>query len=423
MYNFYKMDNGLRVVLEHIDYVNSVSVGVWVENGSRNENSTNNGISHFIEHMLFKGTKTRTSKDIAEVIEGHGGQINAFTTRESTCFYTKTLDNHLEDSLDVLSDMLFNSLFDEEEIKKESKVIIEEISMSEDSPEDVVSDLHYLTIWGNDPITYPILGTEKIVKELNRDTIIRYIKSYYIPENSVISICGNLTNTNVEQLIEKYFGHWKGENNKITTYTKPEIGKAILLKNKEIEQTHISIGLKGIEVGSEDLYTLALINSYFGGGATSLLFQKLREELGLCYSIYSYVSPYINTGAISIYSAVNSKFVYEAINSISVEVKNFISTGIEETKLSKLKDQLKGNYLLGLENTMSRMFSNGKNALFLNKINSPKDIINKIDIINGEKVKDVMDKTFRHGILNAAVVGKKLKEEKLRSVLTNSFKL
>ena len=209
MYNLFKLDNGLRVVVENIEYVNSVSVGLWVENGSRNENARNSGISHFIEHMLFKGTSDRTAKQIAEAIEDVGGQINAFTGREATCFYIKALDTYLELSLDILSDMLFNSNFSEDEIEKEKGVIIEEINMSEDSPEDVLTDLHTKAIWNTDSISLPILGTMDTVKSFSRKMIVDYIDSYYIPENSVISISGKFDMKNIEKLVRKIF--WKME--------------------------------------------------------------------------------------------------------------------------------------------------------------------------------------------------------------------
>ena len=223
MYNLFKLDNGLRVVVENIGYVNSVSVGLWIENGSRNENVRNSGISHFIEHMLFKGTCHRTAKKIAEEIEDVGGQINAFTGREATCFYIKALDTHLDLSLDILSDMLFNSNFLEEEIEKEKGVVFEEINMSEDSPEDVLSDLHTKAIWDRDSISLPILGTMDTVKSFTRKDILDYIESYYIPENSVISISGKFDMNNIEKLVEKYFGKWNSKNKNITKYSSPEI--------------------------------------------------------------------------------------------------------------------------------------------------------------------------------------------------------
>jgi predicted Zn-dependent peptidase len=420
MYNWFKLSNGLRVVVESIDYVNSVSVGLWVENGSRNESPENNGISHFIEHMLFKGTENRSAKALAEEIEDVGGQINAFTGKEATCFYIKALDTHLELSLDILSDMLFNSKFREEDIEKEKGVVIEEISMSEDSPEDVLSELHNKAIWDEDSISLPILGTVDTVKSFTREQLIDYVSSSYIPENSVISICGKIDLTKIQVVLERFFGEWKCANKKVTNYSAPHIMNNNLYRVKSIEQLHISLGIPGIPMGDDDMYTLLLVNNILGGGVSSLLFQKIREEYGLCYTIYSYVSSFYNTGVVTIYTGLNSKFAGDALNLIKQELDGFIKNGISDDKLFKAKEQIKGNYILGLESTSSRMFSNGKSMLFLNKINEPKYIMKKIDDIDQMDIDRVMDRTFKKGILNSAFVGDNLNMELYTKVLANS---
>lgn len=408
MYNLIKLSNGLRVVMEKIDYVNSISVGLWVKNGSRNENKQNNGISHFIEHMLFKGTDNRNSKEIAEAVEDVGGQLNAFTGKEATCYYVKILDTHLDLALDVISDMLFNSKFAEEDIEKEKSVIIEEIYMNEDSPEDVLMDLHSEAIWGEDPIALPILGTIDTVNSFTRQQIIDYVSSHYIPDNCVLSIAGKFDEKEIVSLIEKYFGDWKVENKEITNYSKPSILSNHLYKKKKIEQLHISLGLKGKEIGSEDTYALLLLNNILGGGASSLLFQKIREEKGRCYSIYSYLSSFNNTGVVTIYTGLNSKYATEVVQLIKEEIERFASIDISKERLNKGKEQLKGNYILGLESTSSRMFSNGKSVLFLNRINKPEDIIKKIDNIDNEKIRKILNTTFKEGIINSAYVGEEL---------------
>ncbi|KYH35785.1 protease 3 precursor [Clostridium tepidiprofundi DSM 19306] len=405
MYEFFTLDNGLRVVVENIDYVSSISVGLWIENGSRNENKYNNGISHFIEHMLFKGTTNRTAKKIAEEIEDVGGQINAFTGKEATCYYIKVLNTHLELALDILSDMLFNSKLAEEDIEKEKSVIYEEIDMNEDSPEDVLLDLHSKAIWGDDSISLPILGTKETLKKLDRDLLKEYIYSYYIPENSVISICGNFDSNKIIRLVEKYFGNWNSKTKKITKYSKPSILENVFLKEKNIEQLHINIGIPGIEIGNDDIYSLTLLCNILGGGASSILFQKLREELGMCYSIYSYSSSLINTGIVSIYAALNIKYIRDALNIINDELQKFTKGFITDEKLYKAKEQLKGSYILGLESTSSRMFKNGRSVLFLNKVNTPEHVLEKIDNIDINNINSVMDKTLRKGIKNIALVG------------------
>jgi predicted Zn-dependent peptidase len=417
MYNIFKLDNGLRVVVENIEYVNSVSVGLWVENGSRNENSLNNGISHFIEHMFFKGTESRSAKQIAESVEDVGGQLNAFTGKEATCFYIKTLDTHLELSLDVLSDMLFNSKFLSEDIEKEKGVVIEEINMSEDQPEDVLSELHSEAIWGKDTISMPILGTIETVKSFSREQLVNYISTYYTPENSVVSISGKVDMDSIEGLVNKYFGVWHRSIRQKARYSKPVILNNHLFKYKDIEQLHISLGIQGLETGNDDVYGLLLLNNMLGGGASSLLFQKIREDLGLCYSIFSYLSSFQNTGVINIYTGLNPKYASEAIEHIQDELNRFTSFDINENKLFKLKEQLKGNYILGLESTSSRMFSNGKSVLFLNRINKPEDIIQRINNVTKESLYEIMDKTFSKGILNSAFVGQEVDLDMLINII------
>ncbi len=416
MYNLFKLNNGLRVVVENIEYVNSVSVGLWVKNGSRNENISNSGISHFIEHMFFKGTSHRTAKQISEAIEEVGGQINAFTGKEATCFYIKALDSHLELSLDILSDMLFNSSFSEDEIQKEKGVIVEEINMSEDSPEDVLIDLHTKAIWDTDSISLPILGSKETVNSFNRKNLLDYIDSHYTPENLVISVSGKFDMKNIEKQLETYFGKWHCKGTNITKYTSPELLNKHYFRKKEIEQLHISLGIPGVELGNDDTYTLILLSNILGGGASSRLFQKIREELGVCYSIYSYISAFKNTGIVSIYAGLNPNQAKVSIDAIQEEVRKFAKLGIDNERLYKAKEQLKGSYILGLESTSSRMFSNGRSVMFLDKINTPKDVLRKINEIDMSMVNSVMDKTFKKGIINSAYVGKE------KEMLQNVFK-
>lgn len=425
MYNVFKLNNGLRVVVENIDYVNSVSVGLWIKNGSRNENEKNNGISHFIEHMFFKGTINRTALKIAECVEDVGGQINAFTGKEATCFYIKVLDSHLNLAIDVIADMLFNSKFLQEDIEKEKGVIIEEINMNEDSPEDVLSDLHSRAMWGRDPISFPILGSIDTVKSFTREELMEYISSYYIPENSVISIAGNVDINKTERLIKEYFSTWSTLNKRISHYSKPKFLNNHFLKEKNIEQLHLSLGIPGIENGSDDLYALLILNNMYGGAASSILFQKIREERGLCYSIYSYVTSFNNVGAVVVYAGLNVKYVYDVIARIKDEILKFSLSNITKDKLNKSKEQLKGNYILGLESISSRMFNNGKSLLLLDRLNIPQNIIEKIDNIDKEDLERVMKNTFYKGILNSSFVGKELDIVLMENLLQNddiSFK-
>lgn len=410
------LDNGIRVVTEHIPYVNSVSIGIWIANGSRNENSHNNGVSHFIEHMMFKGTLKRTAREIAESIEEIGGQINAFTGKEATCYYVKVLDSHLDIAIDVLADMLLDSKLSDEDIEKEKSVITEEINMYEDSPEDLVTDLLSKTMWPNASVGYPILGTQKTLKEFNRQIIVEYINEYYTTDNTVISVVGNFDKNRLMELIKDKFYRWN-KNGKRIEHDAPSMCRSVLTKNKDIEQIHLSFGLKGIEIGNDDLYTLLVINNIFGGGTSSRLFQKIREEKGLAYSIYSYPSSYRNIGFYSIYVGLNPQYVSEVVGIIKEEIEEINIKGISEEQLNKSKEQLKGNYILGLESTSNRMFGIGKSQLLINRTYEPKEILQKIDMINMEDAKRVIMNVFGEGIVSGAAVGKLDKKNNLEKIL------
>ncbi|MEG0641523.1 MAG: pitrilysin family protein [Clostridium sp.] len=404
MYEMLTLGNGLKIVLEHIPHVKSISVGLWIKNGSRNEDEKRNGMSHFIEHMFFKGTKNRGAKEIVESIEELGGQLNAFTGKEATCYYAKVLDEHLELALEVLSDMIFNSNFDEEEIEKEKLVVLEEISMDEDNPEDVLSNIHYQGLFGNDPITYPILGTKDTVKGFSREELIEFMEKQYTPKNSTLSISGNFDKNHIYKLIEKYFGFWTNNYHDIV-YNKPDIVNENYFKCKDIEQLHLSIALKGYPIGHKNLYTLVMLTNLLGGGSSSILFQKFREELGMCYAIYAYPSSMVNIGTLYIYIGLNKKHISKALATIEDELKKFSQIKLSKEKFSKAKEQIKGSYILGLESTSSRMFANGKSVLFLNKINKPEEVLKSIDSISYEDIENVMKDIFEAGIQNIALVG------------------
>ena len=405
MFKKVTLTNGVRVVYEKIPYVRSVSVGVWIGAGSRNEDDRNNGISHFIEHMLFKGTEKRTAKEIAESIDNIGGQLNAFTGKECTCYYTKTLDTHIDISLDILSDMLFNSRFSPKDINTERKVILEEIGMYEDSPEELVHDILSEAVWYGNPLGYPILGTEKCLSGIDRETIKEYMGRNYVPSNCVVSVAGNFDESGLMELINKYFGGWKNVNRDAKEFEKADFVTNVKIREKETEQVHMCMGFNGIEHGNDELYTLLAINNVFGGGMSSRLFQKIREERGLVYSIYSYPSSYMNAGMFTIYAGMNPEYLIEVVSLVKEEIKLLIGSGIDKEELEKSKEQLKGNYILGLESTSSRMNSIGKSELMLQKIFTPEEILQKIDNISMENLREVMDRVLGNNEFSFSAVG------------------
>lgn len=405
MFEKLTLKNGVRLVYEKIPHIHSVAVGIWVGTGSRWETVENNGVSHILEHMLFKGTSKRTAKQIAESIDDIGGQINAFTGKECTCYYTKTLDTHLDIAMDVLSDMFFNSNLSVNDLDVEKKVIIEEISMYEDTPEELVHDILCETIWKKDSLGYTILGTAESVKAASPDTLRDYMKKYYVPSNVVISVAGNFDEKNLEDMVRNLFENWKGPKVDVSELGIAEFHTDHAMRWKDIEQVHLCLGMEGIEHGNEDLYTLLAINNLFGGGMSSRLFQKIREEKGLVYSIYSYPSSYKSAGMFTICAGMNAEFLETVIDLSLAEIRTLKEHGLTKDEISRAKEQLKGNYILGLESTSSRMNSIGKSELLLGKMYSPSEVLKKIEQIDQERVNDVINRVFNVDKMSAAVVG------------------
>jgi predicted Zn-dependent peptidase len=422
MYNIYTLKNGLRVVTEYIDHVNSISVGVMVQNGSRNEDLELNGISHFIEHMFFKGTENRTSKEIVQQIENVGGQINAYTSKEATCYYIKALSTHLDLSIEILADMILNSKFDDEEIEKEKGVVIEEINMSEDTPEDVLDNNQSKAVFGDNSLSYPILGSIDNIKSFNSKKIKNFVKSHYAPHNSVISVCGKFDEKELMKMIEENFGSWESEGHYVPEYKTPILLNESNYTNKQIEQVHINLTLNGLPYANEKSYALVLLNNVFGGGASSVLFQNVREELGLCYTIYSYGQPYLGVGINNIYTGVSKQSADKALDVINKQLKKFADKGISKDLLEINKEKIKASYILGLESTSSRMFANAKSMLLQNKIKTQEEVIKRINNINSEDIKYVLDTCFKPGIISSSYVGQDIEWEKLNHIIEPNIK-
>lgn len=422
MIKIFTLKNGLRIVAESRTEVSSISVGLMVKSGSRNETKDINGISHFLEHMMFKGTKKRNSKEIAESIENLGGQLNAYTSKEVTCYYIKNLYTHLEQSIEVLSDMLNNSVFDPKELEREKGVVIEEINMTEDSPEDVLYDLHARAAFGENPLAYPVLGNIDNVKNFNREILLEYKKRKYTPKNSVISICGRFDENELMELLEKYFGEYNNENIYEPQYLETDILPGSIYSDKDIEQLHINIGLKGLKAGHKKGYSLVLLSNIFGGGASSILFQNVREKLGLCYNIYCYPQTFQEVGLLNIYCGLGKDYGEKALEVINNEIRRFSTEGISNELLEINKEKIKTNYILGLESTSSIMFSNAKQILFKNKIDTEEEVIDKINKISMEDIDFVLKNTFGEGIINVAYVGHNVNVDNLDNVIGISKK-
>ncbi|UAL54304.1 M16 family metallopeptidase [Metabacillus dongyingensis] len=388
----YTCQNGVRIVLENIPHVRSVAIGVWIGTGSRNENEKNNGISHFLEHMFFKGTKTRSAREIAESFDSIGGQVNAFTSKEYTCYYAKVLDEHSDYALEVLADMFFNSTFDDIELKKEKNVVYEEIKMYEDTPDDIVHDLLSKATYGNHPLGYPILGTEETLAKFESDTLREYMDQYYTPENVVISVAGNISESFISE-VEKQFGSFE-TSQKGTEVGVPAFMNQKLARKKDTEQAHLCIGFDGLQVGHEKIYDLIVLNNVLGGSMSSRLFQDVREQKGLAYSVFSYHSSYQDNGMLTIYGGTGRAQLDVLFETIQETLATLKKEGITAKELTNSIEQMKGNLMLSLESTNSRMSRNGKNELLLGRHRSLDEMIEMINEVTEDNVNALAKQLF-----------------------------
>ncbi|MBU5441817.1 pitrilysin family protein [Paenibacillus sp. MSJ-34] len=398
-----QLKNGLRVVLEKIPTCRSVSFGIWVKTGSRNEQASNNGISHFIEHMLFKGSERYSAQDIAESFDAIGGYVNAFTSKEYTCYYAKVLDEHLPIAMDVLADMFFTSRFDQDDLEKEKNVIIEEIAMYEDTPDDTVHDDVSRAAYGEHPLAYSILGTEERLQAMSASDLRRYMGEHYTVADTVISIAGNIDD-GVIDLLEKHFGHFQSEGNKHSLKA-PVFQGEVLFREKKTEQNHICISFPGCSISDPRLYAMILLNNVVGGGMSSRLFQEIREKRGLAYSVFSYHSSYADSGLFTVYAGTAPKQSKEVLD-LTIEVmENLKAKGLTESELHKGKEQLKGSLILSLESTSSRMNRLGKNELMLCRHYTLDEVIARIEAVSMEDVDFLLNRMFESPFALAMVGG------------------
>lgn len=398
--------NGFKVILNKAEGFTSCSAGIIVNTGSVNENNENNGISHFIEHTVFKGTKNRTAFQISDFIDRIGAQINAFTSKEITCYYTKSTKDHLEESLEVLSDILFNAVFDEEELKKEKGVIIEEINMADDTPEDVCADLLAESYYGKTGYGRTILGPSKNIQRFSEKDVRAYMDDYYTADNMVLSISGNIDMEKTFDLAEKYFA---------TKFTKlkskkPDVKHEFFTDSKftykDINQAHIGIAMPSFSFSDDkvDAYSVAI--SAFGGGMSSRLFQKVREEMGLAYNVYAYSSLHKDEGVTVIGAGVNEKLREEAFDAIINETKKFVKEKITEDEFLRSKEQYKSSYLFGQESTASLMLLYGKYFIFKNAVFDMDEKLKDIEKMTINDVNDTIDMAFDIKRAALSTVGK-----------------
>ncbi|NMM51192.1 M16 family metallopeptidase [Paenibacillus aquistagni] len=396
-----QLRNGLRVVLEKIPTCRSVSFGIWVKTGSRFENETSNGVSHFIEHMLFKGTERYDAKAIAEAFDAIGGNVNAFTSKEYTCYFAKVLDEHLPIAVDVLSDMFFNSKLDDGELAKEKNVILEEISMYEDTPDDTVHDLVTQAAYGSHPLAYPILGTEDTLEPMTAGDLRQYMKDHYTISNTVVAVAGNFDDSIVE-LLEKHFGSFQNDHVEHQAEV-PQFHSEVLYQEKQTEQNHICLSLPGCSMSDPHLYAMVILNNVIGGGMSSRLFQEIREKRGLAYSVYSYHSSAADSGLFTVYIGTAPKQTKEVLDLTMEVLLDIARNGITEDELMKGKEQLKGSLILSLESTSSRMTRLGKNELMLGRHYTLDEMIERIEAVKMDDVNNMIDRMVAEPLAVAMV--------------------
>ena len=420
MVNIKRLDNGVRVVLEEIDYVRSISFGIWVRNGSRNEKPENNGISHFIEHMLFKGTENRTAKQIAEEMDAVGGQINAYTTKEYTCYHTRVLDKHFDRALDVISDMFLHSRFAQKDIQRERNVIIEEINMYEDAPEELVHDSLQEAIWKDSSLGQPILGTVESISKFHTENMKDFFEKRYHTENTVVSVAGHFDTEEMFSKLNKTLGQWKRKSNFVYYDTKTIYTPKIVKREKDIEQVHLCMAFPSLERDHPQKYALAVFNTIFGGGMSSRLFQKVREENGLTYTIYSYTSAYVDSGLFAIYAGMNPNQTEKVIELIFEEIKTLKQNKLSQKLIDVTKEQMISNFIIGQESTVNLMTASGASVLLRGFVQDTEEILQQIEEITAEDIQNVIEKIFIKQNMSVSIVGN-IKSVCLEKALENTF--
>lgn len=403
-YKIEKLANGITLLMEEIPTLRSVAVGILTGVGSKNEPDDISGISHYIEHMLFKRTAKRSARDIAEQIDAIGGRLNAHTSKEYTSYYAVVLDTHIDIAVDILSDMYLNSIFDKDELVTERNVILEEINMYEDTPDENIHDLAMQNIWDKHPLGKPIIGQAASINKITREKIINYYKEHYTPENTIISVAGNIKATEISKLIRDKFEHLAGKKNKFTDEL-PHINPGMTVYKKKTEQVHVCIGTKGVSYESDDRFALSLMSAILGGNMSSRLFQKVREQKGLVYSIYTYPAFYQKSGLFMAYAGTNLKNSQQVVDLMLQEFKEIKEKGITQEELTRAREQLKGSMVLSMETSSSRMSWLAKAYYYYCKIDSLETVFKKVDNVKAEDIQRMANSFFIKENMHLTAIG------------------
>lgn len=400
------LDNGVRVVSESIPYVRSVSLGIWADVGSRDESPEQNGISHFLEHMVFKGTKKRSVKEIAQSLESLGGYLNAFTTKEQTCFYARVLDTHVPQSMDVLTDLLLNATFRPQELEKEKLVVIEELKNAEDDPEDIIHDYFEKALFPNHSLGFPIIGTEENLRRFGRQDLRAHVHTHYHPSRIVVAAAGNVDHKALVRLAEKYFQRYTSGSERYSRVPGPPAsakGKELDYP-RQIKQAHICLGTVAYSMKHPDRYPLLVLNGLLGEGMSSRLYQTIREKHGFAYSVYSFVTMLSDTGVFGAYIGTDTKKISRAVELVFKELALLKSKRVSKSEMDRTKSQIKGNLMLGLENMSGRMMRLGSGELYYGSYIPLDNILRKIDSVTPEAIQKVAKDLFHRENFSTVVV-------------------
>ncbi len=399
------LPNGLIVLSEEMHHIRSISIGIWMKTGSRNETAELNGISHFTEHMVFKGTTSRSARDIARQVDSIGGNMDAFTGKETICFNIKVLDEHLPIALDILSDLVLNPTFAEKDITREKGVILEEIKMDEDNPDYLVHEIFTQNFWKDHPLGKPILGTKDTVRSFEQEKLFDFYRKRFVPNNMIISAAGNLNHARFMNLIKERF---MGLNSVPNGFHQPApaVTPRIITRNKKsLEQVQLCLGVPSHSISHEKRYVSYVLNTVLGGGMSSRLFQKIREDQGLVYSIYSDLNPYRDTGCLSVYAGTSIESTPKVVGSILAEFHELKSDVIPAEELRRAKDQLKGSLMLSLESSTSRMSNLARQEMYFDRFFTLDETIEQIEAVTAEEVAEMAGSLFHQDRIAVTVLG------------------
>ena len=399
------LPNGLTVITEQMAHIRSASIGIWLETGSRDEDPEWNGISHFIEHMVFKGTRHRTAEEIARQVDSIGGNMDAFTAKECICFNVKVLDEHVPTALDILSDLVLNPVFDASDIVRERGVIMEEIKMDEDNPDYLVHEIFTQNFWKDHPLGKPILGTKETVKRFERAPVLEAYSHRFAPGNIIVSAAGNLDHDRFVELVTSHFEHMKPMNNGFHS-SAPKIVSRIILRNKKaLEQVQLCIGVPAHPIAHEKRHAGYVLNTLLGGGMSSRLFQNIRERQGLAYSIYSDLNPYRDTGCLAVYAGTSLGSASKVVQSVVSEFRRLKVEPVPEEELNRAKAQLKGSLMLSLESSTARMSNLARQEMYFDRFYDLDELIQKIEAVTSEDLAVLANEFFKTEAVAVTVLG------------------